>query len=146
MARSALNLAFLALVSTVVVGVPVTAQEKHTGNSVGSFPDVSKMRVELPIKGVLKGFQPLSFPVAVPVPAPSSNLRITAQKVSKPTLPVKTLGSTTKPALKQPRNEKVEPGKVRWHKAIQTAMDASKASGKPVLLFQMMGHLDDRFC
>lgn len=142
MARPTLNLPFLVLVSTVLVGVPSTAQEKHAGSSVGSFPDVSKMRVELPIKGVLKGFQPLS----VPVPAPSSNLRITAQKLSKPALTAKTLGSTTKPALKQPRNEKVEPGKVRWHKAIQTAMDASKESGKPVLLFQMMGHLDDRFC
>jgi hypothetical protein len=137
MARSAVNLAFLALVSTVVVGVPTMAQERHAGNSFRSYPDVSKMRVELPIKGVLKGFQTLE---------PSSKLSITAQKVSKPALPVKTLGSTTKPALKQPRNEKVEPGKVRWHKAIQTAMDASKQSGKPVLLFQMMGRLDDRFC
>ncbi len=140
MARSALNLAFLALVSTVVVGVPVTAQEKHTGSSFRSYPDVSKMRVELPIKGVLKGFQPSSVPV-LPI-----KLSSTPQKVANPAVPAKTLGSSTKPALKQPRNEKVEPGKVRWHKAIQTAMDASKESGKPVLLFQMMGHLDDRFC
>jgi len=43
-------------------------------------------------------------------------------------------------------NPKVEPGKVRWHKDFDTACRAAKKSGKPVLLFQMMGKLDDRFC
>lgn len=140
MARPILNLAFFALVSTAVVGLPSTAQEAPTGNGIRKFPDMSKGRIELPIKGVLKGFQP-SFAPALPIKMNSS-----AQKISIPVVPAKTLGSSSKPALKQPRNEKVEPGKVRWHKAIQTAMDASKESGKPVLLFQMMGHLDDRFC
>lgn len=43
-------------------------------------------------------------------------------------------------------NPKVEPGKVRWHKDFAAACAAAKKSGKPVLLFQMMGNLDDRFC
>lgn len=43
-------------------------------------------------------------------------------------------------------NPKVEPGKVRWHKTFADARAAAKTSGKPVLLFQMMGKLDDRFC
>jgi hypothetical protein len=43
-------------------------------------------------------------------------------------------------------NPKVEPGKVRWHKDFDAACQAAKKSGKPVLLFQMMGKLDDRFC
>jgi hypothetical protein len=43
-------------------------------------------------------------------------------------------------------NPKVEPGKVRWHKSFDEARAASAKSGKPVLLFQMMGKLDDEFC
>jgi hypothetical protein len=43
-------------------------------------------------------------------------------------------------------NPKVEPGKVRWHADFETACAAAEKSGKPVLLFQMMGKLDDRFC
>jgi hypothetical protein len=43
-------------------------------------------------------------------------------------------------------NPKVEPGKVRWHKTFADACAAAKKSNKPVLLFQMMGNLDERFC
>jgi hypothetical protein len=43
-------------------------------------------------------------------------------------------------------NPKVEPGKVKWHTDFATARAASAKSGKPVLLFQMMGKLDDQFC
>ena len=43
-------------------------------------------------------------------------------------------------------NPRVEPGKVRWHPDFAAACRASAASGRPVLLFQMMGRLDDRFC
>ena len=43
-------------------------------------------------------------------------------------------------------NPKVQPGKVRWHKTFADACAAAQKSGKPVLLFQMMGKLDERFC
>jgi len=43
-------------------------------------------------------------------------------------------------------NPKVEPGKVVWHQNFKEACASAKVSGKPVLLFQMMGKLDDRFC
>jgi len=43
-------------------------------------------------------------------------------------------------------NPKVQPGKVRWHDSLASACMASAKSGKPVLLFQMMGKLDDEFC
>jgi hypothetical protein len=43
-------------------------------------------------------------------------------------------------------NPKVAPGKVTWHKDLATATKASARTGRPVLLFQMMGHLDDKFC
>jgi hypothetical protein len=43
-------------------------------------------------------------------------------------------------------NPKVEAGKVRWHRTFADACAAARKSGKPVLLFQMMGKLDERFC
>jgi hypothetical protein len=43
-------------------------------------------------------------------------------------------------------NPRVQPGRVRWHPSLESACEAAKKSGKPVLLFQMMGKLDDQFC
>jgi hypothetical protein len=43
-------------------------------------------------------------------------------------------------------NPKVRPGLVRWHASFQEACNAARRSGKPVLLFQMMGRLDHQFC
>lgn len=43
-------------------------------------------------------------------------------------------------------NPKVPPGKVQWHAGFADACKAAAKSGKPVLLFQMMGKLDDQFC
>ena len=43
-------------------------------------------------------------------------------------------------------NPKVPTGKVTWHDDLAAACTASVKSGKPVLLFQMMGKLDDKFC
>jgi hypothetical protein len=57
--------------------------------------------------------------------------------------PVEAAASRTAPA---PTSPKVAPGLVRWHPDLATAQAAAKSSGKPVLLFQMMGRLDDRFC
>ena len=46
----------------------------------------------------------------------------------------------------EPAGLKVPPGKVRWHADFAAACAAARTSGKPVLLFQLMGKLDDRFC
>jgi hypothetical protein len=43
-------------------------------------------------------------------------------------------------------NKNVLPGLVTWRKDFATACSLSQRSGKPVLLFQMMGKLDDEFC
>ena len=43
-------------------------------------------------------------------------------------------------------NPKVQPGGVHWHPSWDGACDAARKSKKPVLLFQMMGKLDDQFC
>lgn len=43
-------------------------------------------------------------------------------------------------------NPKVMPGLVRWHPDFAAACDASRNTGKPVLLFQLLGRLDEQFC
>ena len=43
-------------------------------------------------------------------------------------------------------NPRVPPGKVRWHPDFAAACTAAARSGKPVLLFQMMGRLDQKLC
>jgi hypothetical protein len=43
-------------------------------------------------------------------------------------------------------NPKVAPGKVNWHPSFEAACEASKKSGKPVVLFQLLGQLDKQFC
>jgi hypothetical protein len=43
-------------------------------------------------------------------------------------------------------NPAVAPGAIRWHDGLAAARTASKASGRPVLLFQLLGRLDQEFC
>jgi hypothetical protein len=42
-------------------------------------------------------------------------------------------------------NPHVEPGKVQWHDGVAAAMAAAKKPGKPVLVFHLLGQLDQRF-
>jgi hypothetical protein len=42
--------------------------------------------------------------------------------------------------------QRVPRGQVRWHLDFAAACAASEQSHKPVLLFQMMGRLDERLC
>lgn len=107
------------------------------------FGDMSKSAAEFPIKSIINN-RGASFRRVVDQEGAGNSPFNPAKPES--VSPAKSV-DFTKPASKpQPATEKVEPGKVRWHKAVQTAMDASRQSGKPVLLFQMMGRLDDRFC
>jgi hypothetical protein len=69
-------------------------------------------------------------PTAVPIPA---SRPVGAQPPSAP-------------VDSKPTNPVVEPGKVQWHATTKAAFAAAKASGKPVLVFHMMGQLDHQFC
>lgn len=42
--------------------------------------------------------------------------------------------------------QRVQTGLVAWHTSFSEACKKSKLSGKPVLLFEMLGKLDDEFC
>lgn len=35
---------------------------------------------------------------------------------------------------------------IRWHASAEAARAAARASGKPVLVFQLLGNLDDDLC
>ena len=65
-------------------------------------------------------------------------------------MPSKAVAAKTAPAAPanpaQPNNPTVEPGKVKWHNSFEDAKAAAAKSGKPVLLFHMMGRLDQQFC
>lgn len=58
--------------------------------------------------------------------------------------PTKQRLSVSKRALEE-SNPQVKPGDVHWHKDLSTACDASQQSGKPVLLFHLLGQLDQQF-
>jgi hypothetical protein len=47
---------------------------------------------------------------------------------------------------KDSSDERTPPGIVAWHSNYDEAVRAAQTSGKPVLLFQLMGNLDEKFC
>lgn len=61
----------------------------------------------------------------------------TKQLIAAQTAPAASAGFT---------NPRVQPGRVQWHASFAAACQAARKSGKPVLLFQMLGKLDDQFC
>jgi hypothetical protein len=89
--------------------------------------DVTKRREEQQTKIAL-----------APTPAPRD------MRKSRIETPIKdVLRSRAEP---EPVNPKVAPGKVKWHADFAAACEAAKKSGKPVLLFHLMGQLDLQFC
>jgi len=45
-----------------------------------------------------------------------------------------------------PLDQAVKAGDVAWHDSFEDALSAARVSGKPVLLFQLLGRLDDELC
>jgi hypothetical protein len=66
----------------------------------------------------------------------------TEMAIARRTTPVPTAVASSA-AVANPR---VAPGKVQWHANFAAACEAAQKSGKAVLLFQMMGKLDEQFC
>ncbi len=58
---------------------------------------------------------------------------------------LKTTGNTTILGDVQ-RNPTVAAGAVKWHDGLAAARAAAMKSGRPVLLFQLLGQLDQEFC
>ena len=101
--------------------------------------DIGKTVVEMPLKGMLSS----STSPVTPAPVTPAVADRGKGRIERPV--EKVVASATAPANKTD-NPRVEPGKVKWHKDFAAACAAGKKSGKPVLLFQMMGKLDEKFC
>jgi hypothetical protein len=78
-------------------------------------------------------------------PAKSTPARdLSKDGIERPT--VRQVASTSAPAANKVDNPRVQPGLVHWRASFEEACEASRKSGKPVLLFHMMGNLDQQFC
>jgi hypothetical protein len=113
--------------------------------------DVRKYDIEGPVKQLVAAPAPPAAPVP-PNGLPPGGIRKEViefpvkKVVTNASEPLVTPAPKPKPAEAKSDNPKVEPGLVKWHPDLATACEAAKKSGKPVLLFQMMGKLDDQFC
>ncbi len=147
---------YILAASTAIAPGGLPAQAKPT-EPPRRVPDFSKGRIEIPLKGILK--EQIVPPIATP-PAPTGSTQLAKRAfpdMSKMGIerPLKSLVREVPAppvALKELEDKtsadanKVKPGLVTWHKNFASAKVASAKSGKPVLMFHMMGQLDDRFC
>lgn len=112
-------------------------------------PDFTKMKViERPLQGIVRQ----TAPVAATLPNLKLPPRLDIGKslvIERPLVALVKKASVPAPAVAPTNafiNPKVQPGKVRWHATLEAAQAAAGKSRKPILLFQMMGKLDDQFC
>jgi hypothetical protein len=122
-----------ALIEMPIKNVVRAADPVPPARAIPANLDVGKYVIEMPVKNVVRAAD------AVP----------TARDVGKGRveLPLKNVvARDTAAAGDKFVNPKVEPGKVKWHNNLDTACAASRKSGKPVLVFHLMGKLDDQFC
>lgn len=103
---------------------------------------IPKARIERPVKEVVANTAPTT-------PSENEAAKEALEKIVTPKRkiegPVKeaVANAAPTPAVDNPT---VDTGKVKWHKTLEDAQAAAKKSNKPVLLFQMMGYLDKKFC
>jgi hypothetical protein len=102
--------------------------------------DETKKRLESPTKNLVNDSAPV---------APNPTSAVPDRRKMEIERPTEEMLKTLTEAVNKTDgfvNPKVQPGKVKWHKDFAAASAAAKKSGKPVLLFQMLGKLDDQFC
>lgn len=147
---------------------PVQAQVKLNGATNGTVGP--KLGIEAPLEQTLResapifGFQPAqkSQSTTRRTIGPKSTIESPLEQTLRSSAPI----SWTHPNFPRPsaavpsyrhqpiatsldqvgRNDQVKPGLVTWHADFTNACRASTKSGKPVLLFQMMGNLNQEFC
>ncbi|MBK9279307.1 MAG: hypothetical protein IPM93_14185 [Candidatus Obscuribacter sp.] len=126
-------LALVSLVSLTQIS-PLLAQQKMppakelppaAGVPLDMAP-VSKQAIEMPTKNLI-----------------SLQSRAIATEAEKTRRPDERQGTVRQEGLD---GKTVLPGKIAWHKSLSQAIDRSRSSGKPVLLFYMLGRLDKEFC
>jgi hypothetical protein len=89
-------------------------------------------------------FRPLTW-VTAGLAAAAAAVAVAADR--PPASPAATVGPAPRTVeAAEADNPRVEPGLVRWHPTFADAQTAARKSGRPVLLFHMMGQLDRQFC
>lgn len=115
--------ALLLSVTFALAATAAFAQEAPPGGNPPLFsdpPDLRKMAIEVPTERAIRDSDGRGG--AAPL-APETDDRTAAT----PRIPAK-------------------PGLVRWHEDRAAALAAAAESGRPVVVFQMMGDLDDELC
>lgn len=108
--------------------------------------DVSKFRIESPVKDLFADIVKLDNAAGPGNPARVAEWLAETAKKSPAHRPAETaVRKDVTPADARDKNPQVEPGLVQWHDDFESACRASKQSGKPVLLFHLLGRLDQRF-
>lgn len=166
------RLVLLALTAGLISVPQVSAQ--NYAHSAGRRADFSKLAIETPLeklisrsnRGVVSGSSalPVSTSTAnLSEPAADAENRIINSRVWQSSFARqrKQKGASSGSVELSTRNViqdtgarnsdtragvKVAAGKVAWQPDFDTACKRASESGKPVLLFQMMGKLDDEFC
>jgi hypothetical protein len=122
----------------LALGVP-HAWPQPPAQPTPMIPDFSKTkRIEPAVKQVVAATAPVA-------PAPDKPIVLDVSKFKVVEAPTTKLVASSA-ASGDADNPTVEPGKVKWHKTLADARAAAEKSGRPVLLFHMMGQLDKQFC
>ncbi len=103
------------------------------------FP-VTKAIIEAPTKALVKTSAPAKPARVAPLDRTKRVVELSTKRVVEAAKPVR-----ANPQAAKSDNPRVSPGKVHWASDYAAALAASKKSGKPVLLFQLLGQLDHKF-
>jgi hypothetical protein len=104
------------------------------------FPKVSGLAVllTLAVSAALGDGQPAKFMAKGSVESSAKNVLANTAGLN--------VGTPVAANVPQSDNPKVQPGLVSWHPTMAEACAVGRRTGKPVLLFQLMGNLNEKFC
>ena len=110
--------------------------------------DLSKGKIEMPLEQLVEHVTPLNAePAGQPrdVEEQSRALMESSLEELVDRARQASLGETAAAGVASDANPACQPGLVQWHETFGQACAASRQSGKPVMLFQLLGRLDQRF-
>lgn len=146
--RPALALRPVLAETSQVATQPSSPSERQPSQEKVSAFDPGKRLLESPVKAVLAEHNERGSP------ALNQNAAMNKPQGLRSSLPGNESAKTTPPPAAPTemekkgddwRNPPVAPGRVRWHRSFALACQAAQRSGKPVLLFQLLGQLDEEF-
>ncbi len=133
-----------------------TGRQRTTQQAAPAHFDVGKSSVEAPLEKVIgnadsgkpdEGTPGINLEILTTAPKnPARSLDVSKKFIE--TSPKELLEPTAvhhESSLPISDDPQCKPGLVTWHANLQEAKTASRRSGKPILLFQLLGKLDETF-